>query len=58
MGFPLGARGKWYEGNYELLKEFGTVQLPIGKGCSSFIELSAILISGHCAHLQAHLGLL
>ncbi|KFQ83395.1 hypothetical protein N337_03181, partial [Phoenicopterus ruber ruber] len=23
MGFPLGARGKWYHGNYELLTELG-----------------------------------
>ncbi|KFV50815.1 hypothetical protein N341_04115, partial [Tyto alba] len=23
MGFPLGARGKWYQGNYNLLKELG-----------------------------------
>jgi len=23
MGFPLGARGKWYQGNYELLTDLG-----------------------------------
>ena len=23
MGFPLGARGKWHQGNYELLGELG-----------------------------------
>ncbi|KFR04102.1 hypothetical protein Y956_00801, partial [Nipponia nippon] len=23
VGFPLGARGKWHEGNYELLKDLG-----------------------------------
>ena len=41
-GFPVGARGKWYSGNYELLKAFlvGNLKFPTRKNCAMYFKKS------------------
>lgn len=45
MGFPLGAWGKWYEGNVELLSTLGlskSRQAMVAKTLSTEVLLSSV----------------
>ncbi|NWQ98217.1 PO24 protein, partial [Burhinus bistriatus] len=61
VGFPLGARGKWHQDNYELLKDLGLSCSRQEKKVARHLSRRALLSSVDIVHIfasQARSGLI